>query len=146
MSLPHVCTHTYVQCKEGGRGFSVRYNLLMHIQTIHSQPQKFKCPIRGCKDAFHSQSRLNGHLRRIHKKDWKTLYVSLSLSFSHFSPSIYLSSSLPPPRQASEMKASAVESGSTGTAESANVTPPTASQSSTTGAAAGKMAANRKAK
>ena len=71
-----------IQCKECGRGFSVRYNLLMHIQTIHSQPQKFKCPIRGCKDAFHSQSRLNGHLRRIHKKDWKTLYVSLSLSLS----------------------------------------------------------------
>lgn len=70
----------------------------------------------------------------------------MSLSLSHFSLSIYLSSSLPPPRQASEMKASAVESGSTGTAESANVTPPTASQSSTTGAAAGKMAANRKAK
>ena len=90
------------QCKECGRGFSVRYNLLMHIQTIHSQPQKFKCPIRGCKDAFHSQSRLNGHLRRIHKKDWKTLYASLSLPFSislSLSVSLYLplslSSSLP---------------------------------------------------
>lgn len=72
----HIKSHTketpYL-CKECGRGFSVRYNLLMHIQTIHSQPQKYKCPLRGCKEAFHSQSRLNGHLRRIHKKDWKSL-------------------------------------------------------------------------
>ena len=44
------------------------------------------------------------------------------------------------------MKASAVESGSAGTADSASVAPPTASQSGTTGAAAGKMAASRKAK
>lgn len=71
IALLFVCL--FLQCKECGRGFSVRYNLLMHIQTIHSQPQKYKCPMRGCKDAFHSQSRLNGHLRRIHKKDWKSL-------------------------------------------------------------------------
>lgn len=69
---PPVCP---LQCKECGRGFSVRYNLLMHIQTIHSQPQKYKCPMKSCKEAFHSQSRLNGHLRRIHKKDWKSLWV-----------------------------------------------------------------------
>ncbi|CAI8015895.1 hypothetical protein GBAR_LOCUS9828, partial [Geodia barretti] len=47
----------------------------MHIQTIHSQPQKFKCPMPGCKEAFHTQPRLNGHLRRVHKKDWKTMQL-----------------------------------------------------------------------
>ena len=46
----------------------------MHIQTIHSAPHKYKCPITGCKEAFHTQPRLNGHLRRVHKKDWKQLY------------------------------------------------------------------------
>ena len=139
-----------VQCKECGRGFSVRYNLLMHIQTIHSQPQKFKCPIRGCKDAFHSQSRLNGHLRRIHKKDWKSLYVSL---FS-LSP-LFLSPPPPPPlsppsshpplplhRQANEMKSTEMEVGVSLTDES---TTPSASQTTTAGPST-KMAANRKAK
>ncbi|CAI8042342.1 Metal regulatory transcription factor 1, partial [Geodia barretti] len=74
----HIKSHTKETpfvCKECGRGFSVRYNLLMHIQTIHSQPQKFKCPMPGCKEAFHTQPRLNGHLRRVHKKDWKTMQL-----------------------------------------------------------------------
>lgn len=62
-----------LQCKECGRGFSVRYNLLMHIQTIHSTPQKYRCPISECKEAFHTQPRLNGHLRKVHKTDLKEL-------------------------------------------------------------------------
>ncbi|XP_019853704.1 PREDICTED: zinc finger protein ZXDC-like isoform X2 [Amphimedon queenslandica] len=72
----HIKSHTKetpYQCKECGRGFSVRYNLLMHVQTIHSTPQKYSCPVRGCKDAFHTQPRLNGHLRKVHKTDIKQI-------------------------------------------------------------------------
>ncbi|KAL5479912.1 hypothetical protein EMCRGX_G023513 [Ephydatia muelleri] len=74
----HLMSHTKetpYTCKECDRGFSVRYNLLMHIQTIHSQPFRFKCPVRGCKEGYPTQPKLNSHLKKVHKRDGKTMDI-----------------------------------------------------------------------